>query len=218
MVLARSSCCLAYSMTRIVDEQRCCIPGRIAHEEPTLTLPKGHQVKNIKKFAVALAVSAIGFGLVPAGTSFAKGGGGGSTAPAPTQPSGGGTVAGPCGQMTSISVGNVTLSASGSGYTASPLQVRGTVFNCSIYLQQYYIVFDEPGNTNASCRANFALFGVLIINSGGSQSWSKSGSISPSGVTSTAGCVGTHTLRATLYDRSFGLVQGTAFLTYTVSA
>jgi len=127
-------------------------------------------------------------------------------------------VAGPCGQMTSISVGNVTLSASGSGYTASPLQVRGTVFNCSIYLQQYYIVFDEPGNTNVNCRANFALFGVLIINSGGSQSWSKSGSISPSGVTSTAGCVGTHTLRATLYDRSFGLVQGTAFLTYTVSA
>jgi len=98
------------------------------------------------------------------------------------------------------------------------LQVRGTVFNCSIYLQQYYIVFDEPGNTNASCRANFALFGVLIINSGGSQSWSKSGSISPSGVTSTANCVGTHTLRAVLYDRSFGLVQQTAFLTYTVTA
>ena len=30
-------------------------------------------------------------------------------------------------------------------------------------------------------------------------------------------CVGTHTLRAVLYDRSFGLVQQTAFLTYTVS-
>jgi len=78
-------------------------PGRIAHEEPTLTFPKGHQVKNIKKFAVALAVSAIGFGLVPAGTSFAKGGdsggGGGSTAPAPTQPSGGGTVAGANGSF-----------------------------------------------------------------------------------------------------------------------
>ena len=79
-------------------------------------------------------------------------------------------------------------------------------------------MFDEPSNTNASCRANFALFGVLIINSGGSQSWSKSASISPSGVTSTAGCVGTHTLRAVLYDRSFGLVQQTAFLTYTVTA
>ena len=93
-------------------------------------------MKNLKKFAVALAVSAVGFGLVPAGTSFAQhggsggGGGGTTTPPPPTQPSGGGTVAGPCGQMTSISTGNVTLTASGSGYTASPLQVRGTVFNC----------------------------------------------------------------------------------------
>jgi len=195
----------------------------MAHEEPTLTLPKGHQVKNIKKFAVALAVSAIGFGFVPAGTSFAShgGSGGGTSSPTTTtttsSSSSGGTVAGPCGRMTAISVGNVKLTPSGSGYTASQLTARGTVFNCSIYLQQYYIVFDEPGNTNVNCRANFALFGVLIINSGGSQSWTKSGSISPSGVTSTAGCVGTHTLRATLYDRSFGLVQSTNYLTYTVS-
>jgi hypothetical protein len=193
-------------------------------------------VKNTKKFVVALAASLLGLVAVPAATGFASGGGSGSgggggggsttsptttaptttapttTAPAPA-PSGGGTVAGPCGKITSISAGSVQLTSSGT----SPLQVRGTVFNCSIYLQQYYIVFDEPGNTNANCRASFALFGVLIINSGGSQSWSKSTSISPSGVPSATGCVGTHTVRAILYDRSFGLVQQTAYFTYTVT-
>jgi len=182
-------------------------------------------VKNTKKFVVAIVVTILGFVLVPASASFAKGGGsgggsggGGTPAPAPAPaPSGGGTVNGPCGTMSPITAGSVHLTASGSGYTASQLQVRGTVFNCSIYLQQYYIVFDEPTNTNASCRANFALFGVLIINSGGSQSWSKSASISPSGVTSTVGCVGTHTVRAVLYDRSFGLVQQTVYFNYTVS-
>ncbi|HEY4609461.1 MAG TPA: hypothetical protein VIH06_09660 [Ilumatobacteraceae bacterium] len=188
-------------------------------------------MKNTKKFVVALAASLLGLVAVPAATGFASGGGsgsggggGGGSTPPPTTtattttttapaPSGGGTVAGPCGKITSISAGSVQLSSSGT----SPLQVRGTVFNCSIYLQQDYIVFDEPGNTNANCRASFALFGVLIINSGGSQSWSKSTSISPSGVPSATGCVGTHTVRAILYDRSFGLVQQTAYFTYTVT-
>jgi len=165
-------------------------------------------VKNIKKVLVALLISALGFAMVPAGSSFASGGGSGGGG------GGGGTVAGPCGKITSISAGSLQLTSSGT----SPLQVRGSVFNCSIYLQQYYIVFDEPTNTNANCRANFALFGVLIINSGGTQSWSKSTSISPSGVPSATGCVGTHTVRAILYDRSFGLVQQTAFFNYTVTA
>ena len=185
-------------------------------------------MKNTNKFVVALAASLLGLLAVPAATGFASGGGSGSggggggggtstpppttTAPAPA-PSGGGTVAGPCGKISSISAGSVQLTSSGT----SPLQVRGSVFNCSIYLQQYYIVFDEPGNTNANCRASFALFGVLIINSGGSQSWSKSTSISPSGVPSATGCVGAHTVRAILYDRSFGLVQQTAYFTYTVT-
>jgi hypothetical protein len=186
-------------------------------------------VKNTKKLVVALTASLLGLLAVPAATSFASGGGSGSrggsgggstppptttTAPAPAPaPSGGGTVAGPCGKITSISAGSVQLTSSGT----SALQVRGSVFNCSIYLQQYYIVFDEPGNTNANCRASFALFGVLIVNSGGSQSWSKSTSISPSGAPAAAGCVGTHTVRAILYDRSFGLVQQTAYFTYAVT-
>lgn len=86
-------------------------------------------------------MAALCFLLIPSSISVASRGGGG----------GGGTVVGKCGTITSISGSAVQLSASSSGYTATPLQIRGQAFNCSIYLQSYWIDFDEP--TNTSVRA-----------------------------------------------------------------
>ena len=165
-------------------------------------------MKNAKNLVVALVAAALCFVLVPAGTSVASGGGGGG---------GGGTVAGPCGKITSISASPVQLSASGSGYTTTPLQLRGSVSNCSIYLQGYWIEFDEPTNTNATCKANFWLFGTLLVSSGSSQGWTVSTNITPNGVSSAVGCVGTHTVRAVLRDRSFGNLLQTIYVNYTVT-
>ena len=158
--------------------------------------------KNIARNIVAALVAAmLCFVLIPAGISAAGGRG---------------TVAGPCGTITAISASPVQLTASGSGYNASQLQIRGSVFNCSIYLQQYWIEFDEPTNVNPSCAAHFWLFGVLLMDSGSSQGWTATTNITPNGVAGTAGCVGTHTVRAVLRDRSFGSLLQTVYLNYTV--
>lgn len=160
-------------------------------------------MNNVKKILVALAATASSFLLIPSGISAAGGGGGG-------------TVAGPCGTITSISASPVQLTKSGIGYVASPLQIRGDVFNCSIYLQGYWIEFDEPTNLNPTCKANFWLFGVLMLSSGSAQGWTATTNTTPNGVANAAGCVGAHTVRVVLRDRSFGLVQQTLLVNYSV--
>jgi hypothetical protein len=161
-----------------------------------------------KTILATLAAAALSFVMIPSSIGFASGGGGGG---------GGGTVAGKCGTVTSISASAVQLSASGSGYTASPLQIRGQVFNCSIYLQNYWIDFDEPSNTNATCRAAFSLFNALLLSSGSSQSWTATTNITPNGVATSVGCVGAHTVRAVLRSRTDGTVLHTVYVNYTVS-
>lgn len=131
--------------------------------------------------------------------------------------SSGGTVAGKCGTITATSASTVELSASGGGYTASPLQIRGQVFNCSIYLQSYWIDFDEPTNTNANCKAAFSLFNALLLSSGSTQGWTATTNTTPNGVASPVGCVGTHTVRAVLRSRTDGTVLQTAYVSYTVA-
>jgi hypothetical protein len=168
--------------------------------------PKGTLMKIFKPFVSTVLAAALCFVLVPSSISSASGGGGG-----------GGTVAGKCGIITSISASTVQLSRSGIGYTASPLQVRGTVVNCSIYLQSYWIDFDEPTNTNATCTASFSLFNALLLSSGSTQGFSTSTNIALSGLTSNAGCIGTHTVRAVLRSRTDGTVLSTVLLSYTVA-
>jgi hypothetical protein len=131
---------------------------------------------------------------------------------------GGGKIAGPCGTVTSISASAVQLSAAGSSYNATALQIRGNLYNCSIYGQSYWIEFDEPTNPNPTCKASFWLFGVLVLDSGSTQGWTATTNTTPNGVTSTAGCIGTHTVRAVLRDRAFGSLLQTLYLNYSVTA
>lgn len=130
---------------------------------------------------------------------------------------GGGTVPGKCGTITSISASSVQLSRTASGYTASPLEIRGTVFNCSIYSQAYWIDFDEPANPDITCSAHFSLFNALLMSSGSTQGFATSTNIAPSGVSSTVGCIGGHTVRAVLRSRTDGTVLSTALVSYTVT-
>ena len=163
-------------------------------------------MKTTKTVFATLLAAALCFVLIPSSISSASGGGGG-----------GGTVAGKCGKITSISASPVKLTASGGGYTASSLQIRGQVFNCSIYLQQYWIDFDEPTNTNANCTAAFSLFNAFLMSSGSSQGWTATTNITPTPVASSAGCVGTHTVRAILRSRTDGSVLSTVSVNYTVA-
>ena len=129
---------------------------------------------------------------------------------------GGGTVAGKCGTITSITASTVQLSASAGRFVATPLQIRGQVFNCSIYLQQYWIDFDEPANTNTSCGASFSLFNALLLSSGSSQGFTTTTNITPTGVAGPAGCVGAHTVRAILRSRTDGTALSTVSVKYMV--
>jgi len=135
-------------------------------------------MKSFTTMSVALAAAASSFVALPAAISSA-----------------GGTslVAGKCGTLS-----GVTASASGG-----TVQVRGTISNCSIYLQGYYVEISEP-TSSAACAAHFTAWGILI-NSGSSQSFGASG----------PGCSGTHTLRATLKSRTDASVLSTASITYT---
>ena len=162
-------------------------------------------MKTSTSVLAAVAVAALCFLLVPSSISFASGGGGG------------GTVVGKCGTITSITASTVQLSASSSGYTATPLQIRGQAFNCSIYLQSYWIDFDEPTNTSGTCKAAFSLFNALLLSSGSSQGWTATTNITPVGVSSSVGCVGTHTVRAVLRSRTDGSVLQTVYVNYVVA-
>ena len=162
-------------------------------------------MKTSRSVLAAVAVAALCFLLIPSSISVASGGGGG------------GTVAGKCGAITSISASTVQLSASGGDYTATPLQIRGQAFNCSIYLQSYWIDFDEPTNTSSTCKASFSLFNALLLSSGASQGWTATTNITPAGVASAVGCVGTHTVRAVLRSRTDGTVLQTVYVNYSVS-
>jgi hypothetical protein len=162
-------------------------------------------MKSTRSVLAAVIASAAAFVALPASASFAGGGGGG-------------TVAGPCGTFTSISASSVTLSASGSGYTASPLQLRGEVSNCSTFLQQYWIDFAEPTNTNPNCKASFSLFNALLLSSGSRQGWTASTNITPTPVASATGCVGPHTVQAILRSRTDGTALSTVTVSYTVTA
>lgn len=163
-------------------------------------------MKTVKTVLSTFIVAALCFVLSPSATSFASGGGGG------------GTVAGKCGVLQSTSASPVQLKSSAGTYTSTPLQLKGTVFNCSTFSQWYWIDFDEPTNTNASCAAHFSLFNALLMSSGATQGWSTSINITPAGVSSSAGCVGTHTVRLVLRNRTDGSVMSTGSVTYTVTA
>jgi hypothetical protein len=161
--------------------------------------------KTSRMVLVALFAAMLSLFVVPATTSFASGGGGG------------GGVAGKCGTITSISASPVRLSATEGGYTASSLQIRGQVNNCSIYLQRYWIDFSEPTNTNTTCKAAFSVFPTTVWSSGSSQSFSASGNITKTPVASAEGCVGAHTVKAVLRSRTDGSVLSTVSVNYTVS-
>ncbi len=163
-------------------------------------------MKATKTFVAALAATALGFVLIPSTVGSAGGGGGG-----------GGTVAGKCGTITTISASTVQLTSSTGGYSASTLQLRGEVFNCSVNLQSYWIDFDEPTNTNTTCKAAFSLFNALLLSSGSRQGFTATTNIAPNGVASSANCTGTHTVRAVLRARSDGSVLQTIYVNYVVA-
>ncbi len=166
----------------------------------TRTVSKSSRMVLVTLFAALLSLF-----VVPATTTFASGGGGG------------GGVAGKCGTITSISASPVRLSATEGGYTASSLQIRGQVNNCSIYLQRYWIDFSEPTNTNTTCKAAFSVFPTTVWSSGSSQSFSASGNITKTPVATAEGCVGAHTVKAVLRSRTDGSVLSTVSVNYTVS-
>ncbi len=167
--------------------------------------------KTTKTALLTLLAAMLCLIVVPSATSFASGGSGGGGG------GGGGGVAGKCGTITSISASPVKLTASDGGYTAGSLQIRGQVNNCSIYLQRYWIDFDEPANTNTNCAAAFSVFPSTVWSSGSSQSFSASGNITKTAVASPEGCVGAHTVRAVLRSRTDGSVLSTVNVNYTVS-
>lgn len=151
---------------------------------------------NIKRLVAALAVALSSLALVPA---IAQAGGGG----------GGGTVAGPCGRLSGVTASPSVTISGGTG----TLTLKGSIVNCSIYQQRYWINVDEPAPVNPACAASALYFPNSIWSSGSSQSFTISTNIVHG---STAGCAGTHTVRLTLKDRSFGYVQQVVTLTYTV--
>ena len=175
--------------------------------DPQIDRPARTPSKTAKTALLALFAAVLCLFVVPSTTTFASGGDGG----------GGGGVAGKCGTITSISASPVTLSATEGGYTASALQIRGQVNNCSIYLQRYWIDFSEPTNTNTDCKAAFSVFPTTVWSSGSTQSWSASRTITNAPTTSPQDCVGEHTLDAVLRSRTDGSVLDTASITYTVS-
>ena len=158
--------------------------------------------RSAKTLLLTLLAAALCFIIVPSTATFASGGGG---------------VAGKCGTITSISASPVRLSATEGGYTASSLQIRGQVNNCSIYLQRYWIDFAEPTNTNINCKAAFSVFPSTVWSSGSTQSFSASGNITKTAVATAEGCVGAHTVTAVLRSRTDGSVLSTVNVNYTVS-
>ena len=185
-------------------------PG--SNVDPQIDRPARTPSKTAKTALLTLLAAVLCLFVVPSTTTFASGGdgsGGGG--------GGGGGVAGKCGTITSISASPVTLSATEGGYTASALQIRGQVNNCSIYLQRYWIDFSEPTNTNTDCKAAFSVFPTTVWSSGSTQSWSASRTITNAPTTSPQDCVGQHTLNAVLRSRTDGSVLDTASITYTVS-
>ena len=98
--------------------------------DPQIDRPARTPSKTAKTALLTLLAAVLCLFVVPSTTTFASGGDGGGGG-------GGGGVAGKCGTITSISASPVTLSATTDGYTASALQIRGQVNNCSIYLQRY---------------------------------------------------------------------------------
>ena len=175
--------------------------------DPQIDRPARTPSKTAHTALLTLLAAVLCCFVVPSTTTFASGGGGG----------GGGGVAGKCGTITSISASPVTLSATTDGYTASALQIRGQVNNCSIYLQRYWIDFSEPTTTNTDCKAAFSVFPTTVWSSGSTQSWSASRTITNAPTTSPQDCVGEHTLNAVLRSRTDGSVLDTASITYTVS-
>jgi len=175
--------------------------------DPQIDRPARTPSKTAHTALLALFAAVLCLFVVPSTTTFASGGDGG----------GGGGVAGKCGTITSISASPVTLSATTDGYTASALQIRGQVNNCSIYLQRYWIDFSEPTTTNTDCKAAFSVFPTTVWSSGSTQSWSASRTITNAPTTSPQDCVGEHTLSAVLRSRTDGSVLDTASITYTVS-
>ena len=161
--------------------------------------------RSAKTLLLTLLAAALCLVIVPSTATFASGGGGG------------GGVAGKCGTITSISASPVRLSATEGGYTASSLQIRGQVNNCSIYLQRYWIDFAEPTNTNINCKAAFSVFPSTVWSSGSTQSFSASGNITKTAVATAEGCVGAHTVTAVLRSRTDGSVLSTVNVNYTVS-
>ena len=175
--------------------------------DPQIDRPARTPSKTAKTALLTLLAAVLCLFVVPSTTTFASGGGGG----------GGGGVAGKCGTITSISASPVRLSATTDGYTASALQIRGQVNNCSIYLQRYWIDFAEPTNTNTNCKAAFSVFPSTVWSSGSTQSFSASGNITKTAVATAEGCVGAHTVTAVLRSRTDGSVLSTVNVNYTVS-
>jgi hypothetical protein len=167
-------------------------------------------MKSLTSLGAAIAVAGLSFIAVPAAVGSASGGTGliGSS----------GTE---CGTLTSVSASNVTL---GSNGLASPLSVRASFKNCSVYSQRYYLTTAEPnrpasGGLNGpqvTCTASFTIFDQGIYGSGSSGSISGSGSITPTAVTDPASCKGTHTLAVSLRNRTDAKIMSTMTVSYTV--
>lgn len=147
-----------------------------------------------------------------------------AVAPA-TSHAGGGTVAGPCGTLTSASASaTVTLTKGADGYYASPLSFRGGLNNCSIYTQRYWVDFSEPSRPAATglnspvvtCTTKYRLMLNDYVGSGSSLSFSGSTSITPIAVTNPSTCTGSHTVRVDLKSRTDGRLLSTLYVTYNV--
>jgi len=185
------------------------VSGATPDQRTVAPISTRNSSRSAKTLLLTLLAAALCFIIVPSTATFASGGGGGG--------GGGGGVAGKCGTITSISASPVRLSATEGGYTASSLQIRGQVNNCSIYLQRYWIDFAEPTNTNINCKAAFSVFPSTVWSSGSTQSFSASGNITKTAVATAEGCVGAHTVTAVLRSRTDGSVLSTVNVNYTVS-
>lgn len=127
-----------------------------------------------------------------------------------------GGVAGPCGTITSVSV---TPTAT----LTSPITFKGSIKNCSQYIQRYWIDFSEPARPTSGglnmpvtpCTISYRLMLNTYVSSGSGLGFSGTTYLTPT--TTPVGCLGTHTVKVALKSRTDGRLLDTKYVSFTVT-
>ena len=167
------------------------------------------------------------------GASQAKGGGAAAILPGDNKQVVTGTTA-PCATTTIDSGATVKATSGVDPNTGEPvtqfgqLTMRGLLTNCSTSYQGYYIEFSEPlsgavdtlGQPTCALNLGYGQWSVgdYLMKTGDKKGWSFTIDIaSLAGVADPTLCMGTHTVKATVIDRTTGVVLQTLTTSYSVT-